>query len=177
MEVFNRNGPDGLAGLQPRPHRLCSFVLRRARGEKGTLVPAKPVVLHLAGATDAEYSTNYSRALRSTSAPHGAPDRKLRLSPSQQAALDVASVLGSRGGASGLRDAPGVSPEEKTGPGQGSHQQPGAELLFGPESGPAAAEPSSKPMEQRGGRLEQAAAPEGLGQLRARRRTGTRPRR
>ena len=133
---------------------------------EGTPVPAKLVVLHLAGATDAGYFINF---VSGAPAPHGTPDQKLR--GAEQPLAEPAGGFGcgqcSGGGsssASGLRDAPAVRSREKAGrpPGSPRHQEAGWK---GQRTGAVPAKgPTDNPALEPRERLEQATAPEGLGQ-------------
>ena len=147
--------------------------------ERGTPVPAKLVVLHLAGATDAGYFINF---VSGAPAPHGTPDQKnfeapSNLSPSQQAALGCGQCSGGgSSSASGLRDAPAVRSREKAGrpPGSPRHQEAGWK---GQRTGAVPAKgPTDNPALEPRERLEQATAPEGTWTTGARRRTGSRAR-
>ena len=146
--------------------------------ERGTPVPAKLVVLHLAGDTDAGYFTNFVSCC--TIRVHSGLLRPLmahltenfeapsNFSQSQQAALDVANVLGEAAAALADSEMLPASRPRRTSriapppsfrsrqeramdrtASQRSDGQPGTELLFGHEPGPAA-EPSHEPLEPRG---------------------------
>eukprot|EP00439_Symbiodinium_sp_Y106_P000143 s6460_g1.t1 len=160
--------------------------------ERGTPVPAKLVVLHLAGDTDAGYFTNFVSCC--TIRVHSGLLRPLmahltenfeapsNFSQSQQAALDVANVLGEAAAAladsemlpaSALGGPPGsprhqVSEAGRKGqwtglPAKGLTDNPAQSSSSDMNPGQQQNPPRASGTERE--RLEQAAAPEGLGQL------------